>query len=80
MIVAPKIIIIKIITTNNNNYYYNNSNGKHIVNMSNLIRSSSRSVNIVFLIVHSAEKMLFNSVFERIDVFWRFIPNTRCHI
>ena len=49
---------------NNDNNNNNNNNGKHIVNISKL----EVALNIVFLIVHSANIMLFNSVFVRVDV------------
>ena len=65
----------------------NNNNGKHIVNISKLIRSSYK-----YCFPHCSfcekkkKKMLFNSVFVRVDVLycfkeiWQVIPNTRCHI
>ena len=52
-----------------NNNKINNNNGKHIINISKLIRCSYK---YCFFIVQSIKKTAFNSVFICVDILYCF--------
>ena len=69
MMTAVTIIIISvIIAITKNDNHNNNNNNNYNNNNNNNINDKHIAINIVFLVVHSAKKMLFNFVLVRVDV------------
>ena len=65
---AVTIIIISVIIAITKNDNHNNNNNNNYNNNNNNINDKHIAINIVFLVVHSAKKMLFNFVLVRVDV------------